>query len=195
MTPVADFSRWVRDYSMTEETSHAATAAAVVVVVVAVARIRAFEFVQHFVVASSLKKDPGWVLSRRREIWGRRRRRNRTNVSCHRISDLPPSPPTRTRWERWEWGWVNRNFWQIRNTCSTNIIVSREILHPHISIFVKDAQQKHCVCDINNKLSVPSNFLVCACKKRILVLSIFHVFFCMNIKLMEEIFLFTHNLF
>ena len=60
MTPVADFSRWVRDYSMTEETSHAATAAAVVVaVVVAVARIRAFEFVQHFVVASSLKKDPG----------------------------------------------------------------------------------------------------------------------------------------
>ena len=54
MTPVADFSRWVRDYSMTEETSHAA-----VVVVVAVARIRAFEFVQHFVVASSLKKDPG----------------------------------------------------------------------------------------------------------------------------------------
>ena len=46
---------------MTEETSHAATAAAVVVVavVVAVARIRAFEFVQHFVVASSLKKDPG----------------------------------------------------------------------------------------------------------------------------------------
>ena len=75
------------------------------------------------------------------------------------------------------------------------LYVSREILHPHISIFVKDAQQKHCVCDINNKLSVPSNFLVCACKKRILVLSIFHVFLCMNIKLMEEIFLFTHNLF